>query len=188
VKLLLDNQNKKRNLYSTDIQSKNITDFIENIHEECEDHLAAINENTTEIQANYEYICRLDGKIEKISERLEQIQLFLTKFGFTGQDHPKFEVKPLAKAEQEVFLLLYTLEEKGAVTYEDISRRSGLTQELVSNYITTMIEKGVPIVKRYIHNKVYLRIDKQFKKIQAKENILKISQRIIPQVIENYNQ
>ena len=79
---------------------------------------------------------------------------------------------------------LYTLEERGAVTYEDLSRHTGLPVELVSSYVTSMTEKGVPIMRRHIHNKVYLKLDGNFKKMQAKENILKISQTIIPNVIE----
>ncbi|MFH1316331.1 MAG: winged helix-turn-helix domain-containing protein [Candidatus Woesearchaeota archaeon] len=160
-------------------QIDDFSEILDSVREEFDDHLASINENTNEIQANYEYICKIDAKLDKLSERMDQVQIFMRKFGFAVMEEPKFECKSLTKNEQGVFLILYTLDEKGAVTYDDISKKSGLPHKLVSEYITNMVEKGVPILKRYIHNKVYLRLDKDFKKIQAKENILKITQQII---------
>ena len=177
--------NKKKSSDKAVLPSEKVQLFIDEVREELEDHLTSINENTNEIQANYEYICQVDAKLSKITERLDQIQLFLVNYGFSIKETPKFECKPLTKREQEVFLLLYTLEEKGAVSYEDLSRRTGMTVDLISSFITTMIEKGVPIAKRYIHDKVYMRLDPLFKKVQAKENILKIQQTIIPNIIQN---
>jgi hypothetical protein len=40
-----------------------------------------------------------------------------------------------------------------------------------------MIVKGVPIVKTYLKNRPYLRLNKTFRTTQTKENILKIEQR-----------
>ena len=47
------------------------------IKEEFEDHLDSINENTNEIHSNYEYLCELDSKIEKLNEKLEEIMMFM---------------------------------------------------------------------------------------------------------------
>jgi len=75
----------------------------------------------------------------------------------------------MAKKEKEVFLAMYTLEEdKGTVTYTDISRRIAVPSELVQAYVTNLIQKGVPIVKRYISNVAYLKLDDNFKVVQAK--------------------
>ena len=48
------------------------------IKEEFEDHLDSINENTNEIHSNYEYMCELDSKIEKVNENLQNLRLSLT--------------------------------------------------------------------------------------------------------------
>ncbi len=151
------------------------------IREELDEHLGAINENTNEISSNYEYLCELDFKLDRLSERIDHLQLFLEKsFGFQPDIKPKFQCKPLTNNEQDVFLVLYTLEEKkGAVSYEDIARKTGLSVDLVSSYITRMIEKNVPVIKRYVNNVPYLRLDPQFKLIQAKENVLNLNQRTI---------
>ena len=37
-----------------------------------------------------------------------------------------------------------------------------------------MISKGVPVSKKFIDNEPYLKLDKEFKTLQAKENILHI--------------
>ena len=151
------------------------------IKEELDEHLNSINQNTNEISSNYEYLCEIDYKINKLSEKIEQIQLFLEQnSGFKTTKKPKFQPKPLTNNEQDVFLVLYTLEEKkGAVSYAEIAKRTGLSEDLVSDYITRMIEKNVPIIKRYVNNQPLLRLDPQFKRIQAKENILKLNQKTI---------
>ena len=87
-----------------------------------------------------------------------------------------FDVKRLTRREQEVFLVIYTLEEeKGSLTYDDIAKKLNISEQLASNYVTSLIEKGVPIIKRYLNSKPYLRLDPEFKTLQAKENILQLS-------------
>lgn len=153
---------------------------ISKLKEVFEDHLDAINQNTDEIQANHEYLCELDAKLEKINERIDQVQVFLQKFGLEVKETPKFDVKPLNKREQEVFLVLYTLDGvKEKITYADIARRTGLTEELVFGYTASLLKKGVPIIRRHINNRIYLKLNPHFKDIQAKENILKIDQKTL---------
>ena len=178
---MLDFSAKEARLCSSQaIKGPLASDFVSQLNDELEDHLIAINENTNEIQANYEYLCELDNKMAKLTERLDQIQMFLQKHGFKVEEKPFFEVKKLTSREQEVFLILYTLEEsKGPLTYLDIARRTGLTEDLVAAYITNMVQKGVPILKRYINNQAHLRLDPVFKQVQAKENILQIEQKVL---------
>ncbi|MBW2980738.1 hypothetical protein KY360_04960 [Candidatus Woesearchaeota archaeon] len=165
---------------TSDIQL-NLTAAFNQVKEEFDEHLAAINGNTNEIQSNYSYLCELDSKIEKLKERMDQIQIFLQKSqGFMAEENKKFEVSRLTKNEKEVFLVLYTLDEsKGNVSYKDLARNIGLTEELVCSYINNMVAKGVPITKRYINNKPYLKLNQDFKRLQTKENILKIEQTTI---------
>ncbi|MBI2558647.1 hypothetical protein HYW20_04960 [Candidatus Woesearchaeota archaeon] len=146
------------------------------IRQEFEEHLQAINENTNEIASNYEYTCELESKLDKLSERVEQIQMHLTESGVSITKRDKFDVKRLNRREQEVFLVIYTLEEeKGSVTYSDIAAKLNISEHLASSYVTSLIEKGVPIMKRYVHSKPYLRLDPEFKTLQTKENILQLS-------------
>ncbi len=146
-----------------------------------EEHLQTINENTNEIAANYEYICEVENKLDKLSERIDQIQMYLASSGMdiSSMDITKrnpFDVKRLNRREQEVFLVIYTLEEeKGAVTYADIAQKLAISEQLAGNYVTSIIEKGVPVIKKYINSKPHLNLDPEFKTLQAKENILQLS-------------
>ena len=146
------------------------------IKQEFEEHLQAINENTNEIAANYEYTCEIESKLDKLSERVDQIQMHLADSGVSITKTNKFNVERLNRREQEVFLVIYTLEEeKGSLTYRDIAAKLGISEQLASNYVTSLIEKGVPITKRYFNSRPYLRLDPEFKTLQTKENILQLS-------------
>jgi len=146
------------------------------IKHEFEEHLQAINENTNEIAANYEYTCELERKLDRVSERVDQIQMYLEAEGNPITKTNNFDIKRLNRKEQEVFLVIYTLEEeKGSLTYEDIAKKLSISEQLTAGYVTSMVEKGVPIMKRYINSKPYLRLDPEFKTLQAKENILQLS-------------
>lgn len=159
------------------ILNKRLRAEFTKIKYELEEHLLSINENTNEISANYEYICEIERKLDKLSERIDNIQMYLesnSDIAIAKQDN--FEVKRLSRMEQQVFLVIYTLEEeKCGLTYEDIAKSLSISEHLASNYVTSMIEKGVPILKRYINSKPYLRLDPIFKTLQAKENILQLS-------------
>lgn len=147
---------------------------FDRVKEEMEDHLLAINENTNEISSQYEYICELENKIENLIERVEQLQLNV--YGNVQPSKNAFIATPnLTKDEQEVFTALYTLEEeKGSVTFKDISEASGLNEGNVEAHIISLIAKNIPIKKKYLNDNVYLNIDDDFKLLQAKENILRI--------------
>lgn len=149
-----------------------------NIRHEFEDHLLAINENTNEIAANYEYIAEIENKLDRLGARVDNIQMLIeSNFNIGPMERTvDFDVKRLNRREQEVFLVIYTLEEeKGAVTYSDIASKLDISEQLAGNYVTEIIEKGVPIIKRYINSKPYLRLDPAFKTLQTKENILQLS-------------
>ncbi len=150
------------------------------IKDKFEDHLIAINENTNEVQANYEYLCELDSKIEKLGERIDQIQLFLQNHGLQIEDRPEFTVGNLTKREQEVFLVLYTLDgSKDKISYEDIAKKTGLTEELAMGYIDNMIRKGVPINRKHSHSRTFLQLNPHFRTLQAKKNILNLDQKTL---------
>ena len=146
------------------------------IRQEFDEHLQAINENTNEIAANYECIGEIEKKIDRLSERVDQVQMFLESAGMPAAKRNNFDVKRLNRREQDVFLVIYTLEEeKGSVTYADIAEKLGISEQLAGNYVTSIIEKGVPIIKRYFNSRPHLRLDPEFKTLQAKENILQLS-------------
>ena len=153
--------------------------------EQIDDHLIAINENTSEILAVYEGLSEIDEKLEKFSERLEKVENFLQKAGFKGEISEKhYSIEPLTKKEKEIFLVLYTLNEaQEYVSYNDMSKKVALPEDLVCLYISGMAQKGIPFIKKYLNNKTYLKLEDAFRERQAKENLLKIEQRTITAVV-----
>lgn len=173
---------KKRALYSEAFRETNpiLHYSFSQIKDEFEDHLTAINENTNEIQSNYELLCNIDQKLNKLTERLDKLEIFLQKHGLKTEQTEKFKPTRLSKREQEIFLILYTLEEvKGSVTYLDIAHRVSLPEDIIASYISNMLQKGLPIIKKYIANETHLNLNPKFKALQAKENILQIEQRTL---------
>lgn len=150
-----------------------LKEAVKNIKNELDGHLEAINENTGEIQTSYECINEVNGKLEKLAERIESIEMFLQKYTNFTVVEKSFDVKPLTKTEQHVFLVIYALEdEKGLVSYADIIKKTGLPGYVLSEYISRLMEKGIPLVKKYINNIPFIKLNPEFKRIQAKENIL----------------
>ena len=143
-----------------------LKDALKGLKDELDDHREAINENTNEIQSNYEYLCRLESKIDKLAERLDELTLFRQELDYCISD--------LTTREKEVFLALYTAAD--FIAYRDIGRRTGLTENLVICYISNLITKGVPVLKKYVNGEVRLALEPRFKELQMKKNIVGINQ------------
>ena len=159
-------------------RDKKLKNAFNKVKEEMEEHLQAINENTNEITSNYEYICELEAKVEKLTERLDKMQMFIEEH-IEAKPAEAFveakKIKPLSRSEQDIFSTLYVLqEEKGTVTYADIAEMTGIDEGEISVHVSSMISKGVPISKKFIDNEPYLKLDKEFRTLQAKENVLHI--------------
>jgi len=156
----------------TDIELK---ETLKGIKSELDEHLEAINENTNEIQTNYSCTNETNDKLERLAERMDKLELYIQSHSNFIVEDKIFEVLPLTKTEQHVFLVIYALEdEKGLVSHTDISRKTGLPSYVVSEYITRLVEKGVPLIRKFVNNIPYLKINPDFKRLQAMENILMI--------------
>lgn len=181
IKFSLFNGKKSNSSKELLIINKKLKKAFNTIKEEFDEHLGSINENTNEIQANYEYLFNIDSKIDKLNEKIEDLQLFINRLvAKDDKEHNEEQVYNhifLTTKEKEVFLALYTMaEEKGPITYKAISRRIGLTEFMVREYVLNLIEKGIPIIKKYVNQEVYLDIDRKFRHMQAKENLVEISE------------
>jgi len=139
------------------------------MRKELDEQLEDINANTNEILINYEFLCKLEEKIEKLNERIDELELSIKK----EPAKLKVSIPPLTFREQQVFLVLYEGGEN-FLSYLEIGRRLGLSEAIVADCITSLIAKGIPIVKRYINKKSYLSIEKEFRQLQTKENIVGI--------------
>ena len=156
-----------------------IKGFFSEVQEELEEHLQTINENTSEIQSNHAYMYGLDNKIAKLNEKIDAIHNILSSFtGKKMRKMPAFEdLDPLSKKEQAVFLNIYA--ENTPMTYSALAAKMNMPLETARQYILNLIEKGIPIQRIYKNTRPHIYLDPKFKNLQAKENILKIEQKIL---------
>ena len=146
---------------------RNVRGEFHNIRQALEEHLSAINENTSEIQSLFDYLQELDIKIEKVTHRLDQLQL--------SQDIPlpKPTVDPLNQIEKKVFLVLYT--EETPLSFHEIASKANLPNSIVPECISSLASKGIPFARTFCNEQLFVKIDSTFKELQAKENIINLS-------------
>lgn len=145
--------------------------ILECMRDELDDHRLAINENTDELSATNEFLNELNRKLDRMSERLDELTLLVKG----SKDEKKLDIQPLTSREKQVFLALYVLtESQPYASYEQLARKLLNDKSVVMNAVTSMIQKGVPVLKKYDGNSVFLKLDAQFRQLQAKQNIVKL--------------
>lgn len=166
-------------------QDEKLKEAFEKIKSEFSEHLEAINGNTNEIQSNYEHLCLLERKMDKLSERVDQLCMSLQNF-LNETDMPtdtsetQYEIEELNDYEKELFLRIYC--QQGPITYDELAEMMETSPALVQNYVKNLIVKGIPIVKRYISKKIYISLEQRFRSLQTRYNILNIEPTIMQKV------
>ncbi len=145
-----------------------VQSILEGLREELDDHRTAINENTNELQANHEYIRSVEEKLDKLHARIEELFLLLGK-----KSDDRVDVQPLTKREQEVFQALYIVGEGVPfVSYRQLAKKLSASEALISGFITNLVEKGVPIVKKYDNGQAFVQLEAKFRQKQAKDVVI----------------
>lgn len=157
---------KKEDISKLEEADKRIRSAFKAVKEEMDDHLTSINENTVEMQEQNNRFDELNSKFEKLQERVDELHLMISRIASKQEFN-------LSDVEKTVFTVLYSIEQT-PLSYADISIRTGLTELSVKAHILSMISKGIPILERQIDRQSYFRLDKKFKELQARENILRI--------------
>ena len=161
-------------------KDKKIKASFKKIRTEMDDHLDAINENTNELVSVADYIAELEAKIVKLGERLDEAEMKISDLKKNRTDDIKeekhFQNIILSAREEEIFLLLYS-RNGNLLDYREISKSIGITEEMARKYVSGIIGKGIPIIKKYFENKTFLVLDSDFRNLQAKENIIKFKSR-----------
>ena len=137
------------------------------IRKMLEEHLAAINDNTGEIQAMFDYLQELEMKVDKLSQRLDQAQLDF------GLPRLKPAVAPLNQTERKVFLILYT--EEALLSYPELAQKANLSISVIPECVSSLIQKGIPFRRSFVGDQLFVGLDASFKEMQAKENLVNLS-------------
>ena len=135
------------------------------IRSELDEHLDAINQNTSEVGSVQEVVSELDYKLDKLSERLDALQALLLSQTSTRT------VKFTSKEDGVLKVLAATIE---PLTSSSIGKRCGLTADLAAQTLYCLKQKGVPVLAQTIKDETYYVIDdsyrdhKQFKAFAVK--------------------
>jgi Fic family protein len=165
-------------------QEENLKQSFNKIKEELTEHLDSINQNTNEISANYEYIFELEKKIDKLNEKLDEALMFLSKFKEKTFDREIFRNITFNSREQEILLLLYA--RNGDLTSaKEIAKMLGLTEDKVNSYLSDIVSKGIPIVRKNIEGIIYHVLDYDFRNLQAKEQLIRFNESVIKEMRAN---
>lgn len=141
---------------------------------ELDDHLDAVNQNTAEIQANQGLLTELEAKVDKLTERMDNMELLI------NPDRSRVLGVKLTRREQEVFMSLYL--SKG-LSIRDIGKRLGFTEEMVEMYVFNLLSKGIPVQKELVDDVVVFSLEPDFKDLQARRNLLDIDPHVSRQLV-----
>jgi len=150
---------------------------FDSVKEELDDHLLAINENTAEMDSIHEKIAGVDAKIDKLNERMDTIHLMFRQL--LTQTSVKVE---LSAEEQRLFVLLANY--KNYLRMDDICAKLCHADDETLEHVNSMCDKGIPIIKKEAEGRMLLKLDDEFRSLQQKENLIKISP-AIEQQFEN---
>jgi len=138
---------------------------LSNIRAALEEHLSAINENSNEIQALFDYLQDMECKIDTLNSRLDSLQI--------ESQAKSASIRPLNDSERQVFLVLYTAE--GFLDCHEIAKRSNLSHACVQEHLCVLSSKGIPFTRTLSDKRILVQIDAKFKERQAKENVVNLS-------------
>ncbi len=118
---------------------------------------------------------------KEISSSLKEISSDLNNRLSSIKIELKNKFKALTRQEFTIFSSLYSLEEQSKeITYKDLALQTGLTESSIRDYISKLINKGIPIIKERINNKIILlRISPELRNIATLEILSKINSRQI---------
>lgn len=139
---------------------------LQQIKKVLDEYLQSINENSSEIQSLFDYLAEMDNKLDRLSQRLDQLQLKQEQIG-------KPAICPLNQLEKKVFLVLYT--EEIPLSYYEIAAKASLPLAVVQELISSLGKKNIPLTRTFINNQVFFKLERKFKEQQAKENLLNLS-------------
>lgn len=152
----------------------NIRAAFSKVREEFEEHLQAINENTSEINTTHDYLGEMDEKIEKLNSRIDTIHMMFQQLLL--QTRVSVE---LSLAEQRVFTLLCL---HSYVPLAEMGMKTTLSAEEVEEILTSLADKGIPIIRKTKDGDIYIKLDDDFRKLQEKNPIVKVNPSVMQQM------
>lgn len=147
---------------------------FDSMAEELDDHLLAINENTEEIGATNNWLSEIEEKMDKLNGRIDSMHMMFRQL--LTQASVKVD---LTLEEQKLFMLLNNY--NNFLRFEDVCSRLCWENDELMESIISLCDKGIPVIRKEAEKKSFLKLDDDFRKLQQKEGIIKISPAITQQ-------
>lgn len=148
---------------------KTMQSTILDMRDELDQHLDSINQNTMEIQGNYDYLEELDKRMDKIESKLDQLSQLLSQHHI--QQEP-IESISLTSEEKELFFTLYTSQEP--LSFEELAHRTKVESFMIEDFLSSMQIKKVPLEIKHFAGKTFVLLSENFKNRQAKERLIAV--------------
>lgn len=145
---------------------ENLGTTVSGIHNELNEHLDSINQNSIEIQSSYDYMEEIVQKLDKLHSRIDELESSMT------QPQNYDNKSELNDKEKEVFLVLYTSNEP--LSYEEIATRASLPIYLMEEIINSLDQKRIPVIRRNFAGKLLFILDEKFKAMQSQTGMVNV--------------
>jgi hypothetical protein len=159
-----------------------VSEVVSSFREELDEYKEVINENTAEIQTNFSYLSQIDHKIQRLTERLDELSLIVSQLNPAVQakgDEEPVRVTPLTSREKEVFFALYTMgHTQPYASYSQLAKRLLMSESQVASFVACLVSKGVPIKKKYHLNQAFIALEDGFRELQARENVVGLNAKL----------
>ena len=70
-------------------------------------------------------------------------------------------------------MALYT--DDTPLSFIELAERSGVPLALLPECISALSNKGIPFVRSFVNTQMFVKLDPEFKELQAKENVVNVS-------------
>jgi DNA-binding MarR family transcriptional regulator len=116
------------------------------------------------------------NNLSSVERNIKEVSLIIDSLDMLKKEI-RLKFKQLTSQEMTVFSTIYQKEElnPSKVTYKEISKTLGLSESSIRDYVQKMLNKGIPIKKHKINNKlVLLSIPEDLKKIASLNTIIQL--------------
>lgn len=148
-----------------------VKDNFNLVQEDLDEHLTSINENTQEISLVSDHALELEGRVDKMEEKLCEIHYMLSQL--VKQNTVSIS---LTKEEQKAFLVLFTYD--SFADSNSIAQKAGIREDVTKDLVLSLIDKGVPIQREHIQGMQLYKMDADFRDKQARSQTVKIDEDI----------
>ena len=161
------------------VEDKPSTDFDTSTHNQTQTstHRQQIPQKLRHFDTSLDTKIQKTPQIEDLTHLMEALKTDL-----------KQKFKELTKQEFYIFSVLFTLDKtEKNVTYNNLATQTSLTSSSIRDYIQRIIQKGIPIIKEKLNNKLtVLKIPSELRNLATLDNLMRLRKDFKDQGLDNF--